>query len=98
MDAKTTRRDFLKTATVASIIPYLAFGHGLALAQTPQVDPAGAQARALEYTHKSTMSDKVCANCKLYTGDASSEWGLCAIFPGQNVASAGWCKAWVTKG
>lgn len=97
MTSTLTRRKFLARGAAVCIVPMLAFGRNQALAQTPQVDPAGAQAKALEYTHQSVMADKNCANCQLYTGDAGSDWGPCAIFPGQQVASAGWCKAWVAK-
>jgi hypothetical protein len=98
MKHSITRRKVLKAVAVASVVPFVAFGRNEALAQTAQVDPAGAQAKALGYVHQSSMADKNCGNCKLYTGEASKAWGPCAIFPGQNVATAGWCQAWVAKG
>ncbi|MFT5218273.1 MAG: hypothetical protein ACI9LO_002177 [Planctomycetota bacterium] len=98
MKQTITRRKMLKAMLGASAVPYLAFGPNRALAQTAQVDLEGAQAKALQYSHQSALADQFCGNCKLYTGDAASDWGPCAIFPGQKVASAGWCKAWIAKG
>ena len=92
-----TRRKLLKAMAAASVVPFVAFDSSKALAQGAQVDPEGAQAKALGYIHQSAMADKNCANCQLYTGDPSKAWGPCAIFPGQNVASAGWCQAWAAK-
>lgn len=98
MKHQNVRRKFLKTAAAASVVPYLVFGSNKASAQSTKVDPDSDQAKALEYIHKSSVADTYCGNCKLYTGDANKEWGPCAIFPNQNVAAAGWCKAWVAKG
>ena len=97
MKQTITRRNFLKTGAALSLAPAALLGHNRAFA-SGQLDPENAQAVALEYTHASTVADQNCANCRLYTGDASAEWGPCSIFPGQNVAAAGWCKAWVAKG
>ena len=96
MKHNITRRQLLKTAAATAVLPYLAFSGKQAFAA--QVDPAGGQAKALQYIHKSAVAGKNCANCALYTGDAAKEWGPCALFPGQEVASAGWCAAWAAKG
>ncbi len=56
-----------------------------------------AQAKALSYVHESPKPDSVCANCQLYTGPADAAWGPCALFPGKQVAGAGWCSAWVKR-
>ena len=91
------RRKFLSsTAAIATVSPSLLLTGQVAWAETP-VDPEDAQAKALSYVHKSPNPETVCANCQLYTGDASAEWGPCAIFPGKVVAGAGWCSAWVVK-
>lgn len=92
-----TRRDILKTAALVSAYPVLGFA-STAQANSVQINPEDAQPRALEYVHQSTVANQFCSNCTLYTGDASADWGPCAIFPGKNVASAGWCKAWAVKG
>lgn len=98
MKQDLSRRKFLKTGAALSLAPVAVITSKGAFAQSGQLDPENPQAVALQYTHKSTVAGQNCANCQLYTGDASAEWGPCAIFPGQNVASAGWCKAWVAKG
>lgn len=94
-----TRRDVLGlSAAVLVVGPTTAFNSSLALASdAPKVDPNDAQAKALAYVNKSAKADANCANCQLYTGAADSEWGPCAIFPGKQVASAGWCSAWVKR-
>mgnify|MGYP001108058144 FL=1 len=53
-------------------------------------------AKALAYTEKSTTEGQSCANCNLYQGGSAAS-GACAIFPGKDVAAAGWCKSWVAK-
>ena len=54
-------------------------------------------AKALAYTAKSTTDGQTCANCNLYQGGGSAASGPCAIFPGKDVAAAGWCKSWIAK-
>ena len=68
-------------------------------------------AKALGYRHDATEVDvgkyprsaptegvrPVCANCALYQAAADDPWGGCAIFPGKQVAGAGWCNAWAPK-
>ena len=93
MKPLTNRRKFVQSLAALSAFPILA----PALLKAGQLDPENAQAKALQYTHTSAMADKICGNCQLYTGDPAAEWGPCAIFPGQEVASAGWCTAWVQK-
>lgn len=92
-----SRRKFLTTGVALSLVPAAMLTTNRAFAQSGQLDPENPQAKALQYVHESPVAGQNCANCQLYTGDASAEWGPCAIFPGQNVASAGWCKAWVAK-
>lgn len=65
--------------------------------EAPLVDPDDAQAKALSYTHSSPKADQNCANCQLFSAGADAEWGPCAIFPGKQVANAGWCSAWVKR-
>ena len=87
------RRKFIKSISALSVFPVLA----PALAHAAQLDPDNAQAKALKYTHESQVADKTCGNCQLYTGGAGAQWGPCNIFPGQEVARAGWCSAWIAK-
>jgi hypothetical protein len=53
-------------------------------------------AKALSYTEKSTTAGKSCSNCMLFQGGTAAS-GACAIFPGKEVAAAGWCKSWAAK-
>ena len=94
-----TRRQFLgSTAVVVAISPSLILtSRSVVAAEAPRLDPNDAQAKALAYVHQSPTADNVCANCQLYTGAADAEWGPCAIFPGKQVAAAGWCSAWVKQ-
>lgn len=93
-----TRRQVLGISVALTASPLLAFGNRpLAAADTPKVDPGEPQAKALSYVHESPLADRNCANCRLYTGVADTAWGPCAIFPGKQVAAAGWCSAWVAK-
>jgi hypothetical protein len=93
-----TRRKFIKAMALAGVLPSITIGSVKAFASSPQLDPENAQAKALQYVHQSPIAEKICGNCRLYTGDAIKEWGPGAIFPGKDVANAGWCSAWVTKG
>ena len=93
------RRKFLRRAAAAIVagpLAHTAVQPALADAHE-RVDPDGPQAKALSYVHQSTNADTVCANCGLYSGVAEAAWGPCAIFPGKQVAAAGWCSAWVRQ-
>ncbi|MFT5588392.1 MAG: hypothetical protein ACI9ZF_000557 [Bradyrhizobium sp.] len=75
-------------------------------AQAAKVAETDAQAVALGYKEDGTKTDKVkypkyttkqnCANCQLYAG-AATGYGNCALFPGKQVAAAGWCSAHAMK-
>ncbi len=96
---KLTRRDLLGLSAVAIVAsPALALTSRLAFAaDAPRLDPNDAQASALAYTHQSAKAGSNCANCQLYSAGAGAAWGPCAIFPGKQVAGAGWCSAWVKR-
>ncbi|MBB1075555.1 high-potential iron-sulfur protein [Rhodoferax sp. 4810] len=71
----------------------------------PMADPKGSQASMLGYVENAANADKVkyktfvagshCANCGLFQGKANDKAGGCPLFPGNQVAAAGWCSAWV---
>lgn len=73
----------------------------------PMVDPKGTQATMLGYVDDAANADKTkfksfvagsnCANCGLFQGKAGDAAGGCPLFPGSQVASKGWCSAWVKK-
>ncbi len=93
-----TRRQFLATSAVMAAVPLVALtGREALAADAPRLDPDDAQAKALAYVHQSGKAGQNCANCRLYTGTSQVDWGPCAIFPGKQVAGAGWCSAWVGK-
>lgn len=94
-----TRRNLLGLSAAAIVAgPTLALSSRLSFASdAPRLDPDDAQAKALAYTHQSAKADSNCANCQLYSGAADADWGPCAIFPGKQVAGAGWCSAWVKR-
>ena len=94
-----TRRQMLgATATAIVSIPLITLLSDSAdAADAPRVDPNDAQAKSLSSVHQSPKPDNLCSICQLYTGPAEAEWGPCALFPGKQVAGAGWCSAWVKR-
>ena len=87
------RRAILKglaSIPVLAIAGYQSTSHAAMLSTD---DPT---AKALAYTAKSTTKGQTCANCNLYQGGSAAA-GACTIFPGKDVAAAGWCKSWVAK-
>lgn len=99
-----SRRKFLKAgaAAVAAAPVAALVGGGTAFAaeRLTMDDP---QAKAMKYVHDAANSDQAgdgenCANCALYTGDRSADWGGCSIFGGREVNTKGWCTAWASAG
>src|SRR5690554_5479658 len=101
----SSRRQFLNraaTIAVALPIPALVGWSSRASAEDlPHLSEDDPVALALKYTHDATTASArssdtdVCDNCMHYSGDAGSEWGPCALFPGKDVAAKGWCSGWV---
>lgn len=93
------RRRLLKvTGTAVAILPVTGlFGLSARADELPMVDPAAPQAQALQYIAESAIDGKLCSGCALYQGTSDDKAAACALFPGQNVAAAGWCSAWVPK-
>ena len=96
---KLTRRQMISvTAATVALGPLVALSSRTSHAySSSRVDPNDPQAKALSYVHESPKPGQICGNCQLYTGSAAVDWGPCAIFPGKQVNSAGWCSAWVKK-
>ena len=84
-----SRRAFLKGVAA---IPVLAIA---AKAQAEMLSLDDPTAKALGYVEVSATEGQTCANCNLYQGGDTA--GACAIFPGKDVAAAGWCRSWVAK-
>jgi len=76
-------------------------------AELPHAAPTDPAARALGYVEDTATADakkfpqhkptQACANCKLFTKQAGSEYGPCQIFPGRAVHETGWCGAYQAK-
>ncbi len=77
-------------------IPVLAIAGYQSTSHAAMVSADDPTAKALAYTAKSTTDGQTCANCNLYQGGSAAA-GPCTIFPGKDVAAAGWCKSWVAK-
>ena len=77
-------------------IPVVAVAGYQSLAQAAMVSADDPTAKALGYVEKSATAGQTCANCNLYQGGDKAS-GPCPIFPGKDVAAAGWCKSWVAK-
>ncbi len=94
-----TRRQALRLAGCATAaIPLTALlGRETLAEDLPQLDPEDDTAKAVAYVHASENPEQLCSNCHLYTGEADSEWGPCAIFPEKAVNAIGWYKSWVKK-
>ena len=106
--ANCSRRKLFKIAGAGSLALLLPsfVQMNTALAQDgEQLDPENAQAKALGYKHDTNEVDNAaypthdvsqhCANCQLAQGAGEGDWIGCALFPGKQVASGGWCSAWV---
>ena len=90
---QVSRRAALKSLAAIPVVAVTAYAGGLS---AEMVSPEDKTAKALAYTEQSPEEGKNCANCNLYQGgDAAS--GPCLLFPGKDVAAAGWCKSWVAK-
>jgi hypothetical protein len=103
-DRKVARRTFLRSTIAAGAAIPLAGIPIITLAQdkVSEDDPAAA---ALGYKNDASTVDAAkfpqrkdgqhCGNCRLYSAGSEEGWGNCGIFPGKQVANAGWCSAWV---
>jgi hypothetical protein len=67
------------------------------LAESPSLDLNDPTAKALGYVTQSAKPGEKCDNCAQFQGKVGSAQGPCTIFPGKNVAAAGWCMSWVKK-
>ena len=108
---KCSRRNIFKLAgagSLALLFPAMALKTAsVAVAQDNALDPENAQAKALGYVSHFEDIDQTkwpryqagqkCSNCQLAQGDLTADWMGCGIFPGKQVASDGWCNAWVAR-
>lgn len=97
----TSRRQFIQIIPLAGAA--LLASRGAHAAMVDEKDP---QAVALGYVADATKVNKAkykqfaagqhCGNCALWQGGAAAAGG-CALFPGKQVANAGWCSAYAKK-
>lgn len=88
-----SRRAILKGLASIPVLAITGYQPAVHAAMVSADDPT---AKALGYVAKSAVDGQTCANCNLYQGGTAAS-GPCPIFPGKDVAAAGWCKSWVAK-
>jgi hypothetical protein len=98
------RRALIKAAVFAAAVPVTGvLQQAFAAAPLPLVDANDPTAKALGYVVDATKVDlksnptykpvQKCANCAQFQGKVADKQAPCAIFPGKQVAGAGWCRA-----
>jgi len=103
----SNRRQFLKTIPIVAVGAMAVSTLARAQAGGAMVDEKDPQAVALGYKADTTKVDKAkypkheasqhCGNCQLFQGKAGDAKGPCPLFAGKQVATNGWCSAWVKK-
>lgn len=92
------RRIIVRGLLAAAMVPLVeAFFRLPAAADAAALDPTDPTAKALGYVTASTKPGSICGNCMQFKGNPGDPMGPCAIFPGKQVASAGWCLSWGKK-
>jgi hypothetical protein len=103
---KTSRRTFLMTSV--GVASTFALGSRVAFAaDAPKVDESDPMAQSLGYKADASKVDKAkfakyaagqdCGNCQFYQGKATDAFAPCPMFASKQVASKGWCNAYVKK-
>jgi hypothetical protein len=102
---KTSRRTFLMTGV--GVASTLALGSRVAFADAPKVDENDPTAQALGYKADASKVDKAkyakyaagqdCGNCQFYQGKPTDAFAPCPMFSSKQVATKGWCNAYVKK-
>ena len=87
------RRALLKGIFAIPVVTLAGFQSSAQAAMLSTSDPT---AKALAYVENSTVDGKNCANCMLFSAPSGAA-GNCAIFPGKQVAAAGYCNSWAPK-
>ncbi len=108
MSKSLPRRTVLKAALMGSAaLPLMARLTNAEAAAQPLVDVNDAVAKSLGYTPDTSKVDakanpthkpmQKCANCIQFQGKPADKQAACNLFPGKDVAGAGWCKVWAQK-
>ena len=103
LDRNASRRRFLVgVASGAAVLPLLYLSRAQA-GDLPHLESSDSTAQALGYVEDHAKIDSAkeaayvkgshCGGCALYQGEAKSEWGPCAVFPGKDVKASGWCRS-----
>lgn len=99
-----SRRRLLRSGLLCTVLlPLVAALPGVGrAAEAALLSPDDPAARKVKYTEdaskaKGVPAGNTCANCALYQGSYSSKQGPCQIFPGKQVAAAGWCSSWAAQ-
>ncbi len=97
-----SRRVFLMQTVATGATVSLATLSGSAFAANPALTEADPAAKALAYVPDATktkdpkhLAGQKCSGCNFYKGTGKT--GPCALFPGKDVAAAGWCRSFVKK-
>lgn len=101
----SSRRRFLKLASgAAAAVALLGALPRRVWAALPHLNAAtNATAKAMQYVEDDTKAGpphkpgQDCAACMHYSGKPGEAYGPCAIFPGFDVHSKGWCTAFAAK-
>lgn len=99
------RRLLLAGVAVGLSAPLLMSWSSQARAQAlKRLNLENATAKALFYvedakasSHAKFVAGSNCANCQFIQGANGAAYRPCQLFPGYEVASAGWCTAWAKK-
>lgn len=105
--ANWSRRSILRkgaAVVTAVFLGRLVIGEPATAQDLPRLSEDDPQAKSLNYTHDASSvtsdarkKDAICGNCTHFQINPDSEWGPCAIFPGNRVNRNGWCSNWVAK-
>lgn len=104
-ETASSRRRFLQLAGgAAAAVALLGALPRRVWAALPHLNAAtNATAKAMKYVEDDTKAGpphkpgQDCAACMHYSGKPGDAYGPCAIFPGFDVHSKGWCSAFVAK-
>ncbi|HET7930612.1 MAG TPA: high-potential iron-sulfur protein [Rhodanobacteraceae bacterium] len=104
-ESPSSRRSFLKLAGgAAAAVTLLGALPRRVMAALPHLSAAtNATAKALHYVEDDTKAPaphkpgQDCAACVHYQGKPGDAYGPCAIFPGFDVHSKGWCAGFQAK-
>lgn len=91
------RRRIVGALIAGTMVPLVVPFFSARAADATALDPDDPTAKALGYVTASAKAGANCANCLQFKGAQGAAMGPCGIFPGKQVASAGWCLSWGKK-